>query len=121
MPDSDNEVSLVTTNLVNEIFEDLPNPILVSNAKRLGKPSNRPRPILIQLNSKPEIQSILREKSKLRNSTRWKNVSISSDMTITQRNHLKSLGAQLKAKQELGDSSWFIKYVAGIPKLLQKN
>lgn len=121
VPDSDTEASSVTTSLVNEIFKDLPNPVSVSNAKRLGKPSNRPRPILIQFNSHSEVHSILRIKSKLRSSTRWKEVSISTDMTINQRNHMKLLCAQLKDKRDMGDLSWFIKYVAGIPKLVQKN
>lgn len=121
VPDSNTEVSLETISLVNEIFKDLPNPILVSNAKRLGKPSNRPRPILIKFNSYSEVLSVLRVKSDLRSSTRWKNVSISTDMTITQRDHMRSLRAQLKAKRDSGDLSWYIKHVAGIPKLLKKN
>jgi hypothetical protein len=50
MPYSDTVVSLVTTSLVKEIFKELLNPILMSNAKHLSKPSNHPRPILIQLN-----------------------------------------------------------------------
>jgi len=87
----------------------------------LGKPSNRPRPILIQFNSHSEVHSIFRIKSKLHSSTRWKEVSISTDMTINQRNHMKLLRAQLKDKRDMGDLSWFIKYVAGIPKLVQKN
>jgi hypothetical protein len=33
---SDTEISLETTSFVNEIFKDLPNPVLVSNAKLLG-------------------------------------------------------------------------------------
>lgn len=38
--------------VVNEILRELSNPILASNAKRLGKPGNtsRPRPILAQFN-----------------------------------------------------------------------
>lgn len=119
--DSISEDSSVDINSANEIFQELSSPILVSNAKRLGKPGNRPRPILVQLNSPSEVHSILRVKSKIRNSTRWKNVSISMDMTEIQRNLMKSLRSQLKAKRDRGDTSWYIKYVAGVPKLVQKN
>jgi len=37
-------------------------------------------------------------------------------MTNIQRNQIKLLRSQLKAKRDSGDSSWFIKNVAGVPK-----
>lgn len=119
--DNISEETSDTINLTNEIFQELSSPILVSRAKRIGTPGNRPRPILIQLNSRYDVFSILRIKSKIRSSTRWKNISISMDMTEIQRNNMKSLRSQLKAKRDSGDTSWFIKYISGIPKLLQKN
>lgn len=119
--DSESEDSTLSIRLVNEILQDLSSPIGASNAKRIGKPGIRPRPILVQFNSPSEVHSILRVKSKIRNSARWKNVSISMDMTEIQRQHMKSLRSQLMAKRLTGDTNWFIKYFAGTPKLVQKN
>jgi len=76
--DSDYEDFSVTSSLANEIFHELLSPISVSNAKRWSKPSNHPCPILIQFNSPSELHSILRVKSKIHGSTRWKDVTTST-------------------------------------------
>lgn len=121
--DSASEDASATVGLVNEIFEDLSRSpaAAVYRAKRLGSPGDRPRPILVQFHSPAGVHAVLRAKSRIRDSPRWKHVSISMDMTLVQRDRMKSLRCQLKAKRDAGHAGWFIKYVAGVPKLLQNN
>lgn len=119
--DSINEDASVPLTLVKELFQDLSCSVTVSSVVRLGKFGSRPRPILVKLYTSSEVRSVLRSKSKIRNIHRWKEVSISEDMTSLQRSHMKSLRSQLRTKRESGDLNWFIKYVRGVPTLVQKN
>lgn len=82
---------------------------------RLGKPnSNKPRPIKIILKSRESALEILRSQKKLMNSK----IRIKSDLTPMQREYLRSLGEQLEERRKKGERDITIKYVRGVPKII---
>lgn len=98
--------------LLDNIKLNLP----IKRTLRLGKKSDKPRPIKITLDSPQDAKNILKNRSKVRN-------KIKCDETPLQQEHLKKIRAELKNRTEKGESDLTIKYVKGIPTIvhLQKN
>lgn len=114
---SPDDTKTIVTNILNDIVPNVP----VIKTKRLASSSNKPRPILLELENNDTVRLILKAKSKLRQSNSWNSVWITSDQTMMQRNQLKLIKSQLQDKINAGDRNWFIKYVHGEPTLTQKN
>lgn len=107
--------------LAEDLFNDLSLSCGFITARRLGKPGQRPRPLLVELKSAGDVSNLLHIKSKLRRTNRWKDVWVNRDLTAIQRAHFASLRAELRTKHADGDLRWTIKHVNGSPCLVQKN
>uniref|UniRef100_A0A6P7G4K3 Uncharacterized protein LOC114334099 n=1 Tax=Diabrotica virgifera virgifera TaxID=50390 RepID=A0A6P7G4K3_DIAVI len=85
---------------------------------RVGKVGDRfPRMIKMVMNNEYEAKQILRNKRKLLEKTKTKNVSIVDDKTPMQVNFLKELRSELETRKENGEQNLTIKYIRGIPKI----
>lgn len=122
VPDSKNEDLSVPVKIGVDLLNDLTLPnIKIIHSKRLGNFGSKNRPILLEIDSPTNVLEILKSKSKLRSMERWRQISISEDRTASQRAHMKSLRTELSRKKEVGEDNWSIKYIKGIPSLVQKN
>ncbi|KAF0746706.1 Reverse transcriptase domain-containing protein, partial [Aphis craccivora] len=54
-------------------------------------------------------------KRKLKNLDAFKNITVSSDRTMLQRNHLKTVIDELNARKNAGENDIFIKYINNLP------
>ncbi|CAI6353027.1 unnamed protein product [Macrosiphum euphorbiae] len=91
------------------------NPI---NFNRLGKPSDRTRPLKITLADKKSIFETLRAQSTLRHSPDFKDIRFSSDRTIKQREQMALLRKELESRREKGETNIIIKYIKGNPQII---
>jgi len=115
--DSIDETNKSTSNIINYMVPNVP----IIKTTRLGNNRNKPRPIFVELETNDAVLSILKAKSKLRQSDDWNRVWITTDLTMMQRNQLNQVKLQLRNKIDAGDLSWYIKFVHGNPILTQKN
>lgn len=107
--------------LADDLFNDLSLNCGYTTARCLGKPGQRPRPLLIELKSVGDVSNFLHIKSKLRRTDRWKDVWVNRDLTAMQRAYFASLRTELRSKHANGDLRWTIKHVNGSLCLVQKN
>lgn len=107
--------------LANDLIKNLNIDANISSVIRLGKQSNKPRPIRITFDSPRAVLSVLKSKKSLLNVPSWKNAWITTDLTNNQRKFLSSLKKERDRRNGLNDGTWFIKYIRGSPKLVQKN
>ena len=78
--------------------------IRVNKAIRLGKKiANKPRLMLITLDSEDSKRELLRHATQLRSSTTWGNVYISPDLTPKEREISRKLRDELKRRREEGE------------------
>ena len=83
---------------VDEIFEAIAGEKKVFQLqRRIGKPGDRPRPILIRMPNAADKEFILSKGKNLRDHPQWKNVVIKPDMTANQRDYAKKRGEDLDA------------------------
>jgi len=76
---------------------------------RLGKP-RKPRLLRVTLTENVIRRQILRNARHLRNSNAHKNVLVSPDLTLQEREANKRLSQELKRRKDAGDSNLIIKY-----------
>jgi len=76
---------------------------------RLGKQSNKQRPLLIKLSDSSTRRQILRNAKTLRNSSTYKNVFISPDLTPQERASNKQLRIELQRRKAAGEPNLIIK------------
>jgi hypothetical protein len=88
------------------------------NFNRLGKPSDRTRPLKITLTDTKNIFETLRAQSKLRHSPDFKDLLFSSDRTIKQREQMTLLWKELESRREKCETDIIIKYVKGNPQII---
>jgi len=91
------------------------NPI---NFNRLGKPSDRTRPLKITLADTKSVLETLRAQSTLRHSPDFKDIRFSSDRTIKQREQMTLLRKELESRREKGETNIIIKYIKGVPQII---
>lgn len=82
---------------------------------RLGKHSNKSRPLRIVMPTPGEVFEILKVKRKLLNVAKFASVRISTDRTVMQQNYFKSVLSELKARRDSGENDIVIKYLNNIP------
>ncbi|KAK7793393.1 hypothetical protein R5R35_009272 [Gryllus longicercus] len=110
-----------------EITEINPNDLIISRIGNVQKNKNetttsrnggppRERPIKVTFPNSEQALFILRnKKNKISN-----DIHIGSDKTRIQREYFKQLLTKLNAEEEKGNSNLIIKYIDGIPKLIDK-
>ncbi|CAI6353558.1 unnamed protein product [Macrosiphum euphorbiae] len=88
---------------------------------RLGKLSNKPRPLRVTLPNSSDVFEVLRVKRQLLNVSNLNAIRISSDQTLQQRKYFASTMAVLKNRRDSGESDLFIKYINGLPTILKND
>ncbi|CAH0404875.1 unnamed protein product [Chilo suppressalis] len=84
---------------------------------RLGKyNSSKDRALKLCFDNTEIPKQLLRNKSKLSD-----NIKLYSERTPSQKTYLQSIREELKRREENGENKLIIKYVKGIPKILQNN
>lgn len=90
---------------------------------RVGKGSrNKPRPIKVIVGCEASVQKITKTATKERLNClgdEFSNVSIGRDRTKLETAHLNSLRAELSRRSDTGEVNLTIKYINGIPKIIQ--
>lgn len=79
------------------------------NAKRVGKLSFKPRPVLVQFSSLSDVKLVLKTKLKLHTNDRWHVICIGKYLILFQRERMRER-----------DSSWIIKYMKANSLLVKK-
>lgn len=114
---SQNDETKLATDLIKSLHINAP----ITSAVRLGKQSNKPRPIRVEFECPQSVFSVLKSKKILSNDQFWKKIWISTDLTVLQRSILSDLKKERDRRNILNNAIWFIKYVRGSPTLAQKN
>lgn len=108
--------------LVEDLFVKLKLQYRPSTVIRIGNQTNKSRPLRIELESAEAVSSVLKTKRLLRSFPEWKNIWITSDLTVYQREILFSLKKERDHRNShLEENTWFIKFVHGSPTLVKKN
>lgn len=79
------------------------------------------RPVRVRLLRKDDVRKILMNSHKSRNAADFGGFVISCDRTPGQQSHYRELKRQLAERIRSGESGLRIKYVSGIPKIVQSN
>lgn len=105
---------------ISNIFRRIDVSVDPINVLRSGKASNKNRPTRATLPTQYDVFEILKNKRKLKNVDEFKNITISTDRTLIQRNHYKSVIDELNARKNAGENNLFIKYINNLP-VVSKN
>lgn len=110
-----NNDATTDTDLANDILgKIIPCGSLPIRTMRLGKRlQGRSRPLRVSLPSSQDVMTILRNKMKYSGPVR-----ITQDQTLKQRNYFKDIQAKLKALKDAGESDKTIRYINGVPKIV---
>jgi len=100
------------------IFKEMKVDYSPINFNRLGKPSDRTRPLKITLADAKSVFETLRAQSILRHSPDFKDIRFSSDRTIKQREQMALLRKELESRREKGETNIIIKYIKGNPQII---
>lgn len=95
----------------------------LTNAKvtRVGTRSeDKIRPIKVKMERECDARGIVVNARKLRNSTEFKNVVISSDKTPREQTQYRNLRKQLSERRSNGEKNLQIRYVNGTPRIVGK-
>uniref|UniRef100_A0A6P7GMJ3 Uncharacterized protein LOC114344492 n=1 Tax=Diabrotica virgifera virgifera TaxID=50390 RepID=A0A6P7GMJ3_DIAVI len=106
---------------VNKIINLLYPQFDISNLRlfRVGRFSDgRTRPIKVVLRDENQVLKLIRNSKVLRNGN-YKNVSVASDRTPRQITHYKKLKEELIVKNSDGQQNFRIKYINGVPRIVQ--
>ncbi|CAI6350731.1 unnamed protein product [Macrosiphum euphorbiae] len=102
---------------IAESTNSVPVPIKVI---RIGRyQSNKPRPLIITFGSVSDAFNIMKNKTKLL--SRYPMISLSSDRTQYQRDHMKKLREELASRISKGEIDLTIKFIRGVPTIIQKS
>lgn len=82
---------------------------------RLGKPSNKLRPIRVVMPSPLDGFQILKVKRQLFNVDKIKTFRVSSDQTLQQCKLYSSVATEMKLRKYAGETDLFIKFVNNCP------
>lgn len=108
---NNNEVAKI----IKKIYDDCPDPLKVI---RLGKfKPDRTRAIKVCFASKETATFLLRNKGNVKFDNN--SIKIFSDQTPIQRKHLQNLKVELEKRINNGENNLAIKYVKGIPKIIE--
>jgi len=106
---------LTDTSTVNEILNCIGLQFNSITVRRLGKQSNKPRPLLATLPTSSDVFDVLRVKRKLLSTTNFKDIRIASDRTTQQRQYFSKTIAQLKLRNDAGEDNLYIKFINNVP------
>lgn len=88
----------------------------ITDVTRLGRgQGNNPAPLKVSLQSREEVINILKNKRKLKDTGRYKDIVISTDQTKMQQQYYKEIKCELIDRKQNGEQNIYIKYANGIP------
>lgn len=121
----DNNSNNSDDSTVKTILRNIGVDIKLVTLQRLGKPSNKGRPIKVTLPSISDVYKVLGSARQLKSIQTFNEVKITSDKTPKQRQHFKDLRVQLNNRLSSGEKNLTIKYFKGCPSIVstshQKN
>jgi len=79
---------------------------------------DKPRPVKILLSSQSDVFNILRTQKNLKTTANWSNVRFSSNRITKQREEMGILRKTLQQRRDNGEQNIIIKYIKGIPKIV---
>lgn len=124
-PNKDSHSSETDNDKLKTIFSAMKSNISKFTCSRLGKLNSntliKPRPLKVVLSNSTEVFTVLRSQAILRNSSLWSNIRMASDRTSMQRDFMNNLREQLLKQRDNGENDLIIKYVKGIPSIINKN
>lgn len=107
-----------TSTVRNILTKIIPNSdISIQKVIRIGKVTNKPRPVRVVMQDPMIIKQVLRN----RNLNPEPAIKISADLTIAQRKFLNDVRKQLEERKAKGEADITIKYVQGVPKIVSTN
>ncbi|CAI6364507.1 unnamed protein product [Macrosiphum euphorbiae] len=106
---------LTDTLTVDEILKSIDLKINPVSVRRLGKQSNKPRPLLTTLPNSSDVFEVLRVKRKLLSTANFKDIRIATDRTTQQRQFFTKIVSQLKQRNDNGEDNLFIRYINNVP------
>ncbi|XP_060861783.1 uncharacterized protein LOC132938784 [Metopolophium dirhodum] len=96
----DRQSRLTDTLTVDEILKSIDLQINPVSVRRLGKQSNKPRPLLTTLPNSSDVFEVLKVKRKLLSTANFKDIRIASDRTTQQRQYFTNIVSQLKQRSD---------------------
>lgn len=111
---------------VSELITSASSDIPLDNIRvlRLGKfipTSSRPRPLKITLSDAKYVHEIVKNSKRLRSIDKFKNVTVSFDRTSRQINLYNDLKREMAERVQNGETNLKIKYINGVPKIVDLN
>lgn len=101
----------------NLFYNTLKETVTVSGVTRIGKPNrNKNRAVKVSLLNNVEVISLISKRSKLKGT----NIYLSADLTRRQRETEKAARDELIQRRNNGESNIQLKYVHGVPKVVEK-
>lgn len=92
-----------------------------SRLGRLDASSVAPRPLRVTLGSANDVHTVIKNVSKLKQSTKYSKISLSFDRTPWQINAYKELKREFNQRRAAGQTNIALKYVRGTPKIVNLN
>lgn len=105
-------------NTLSDIMKAMNLNILPVTSSRLGRPSDKCRPLKLTLPNPNDVFSILHSQSKLKTNPDFKEIKFSSDRTTLQREQMSNLRKELNQRRENGEQNIIIKYIKSEPKII---
>nr|CAI5822610.1 unnamed protein product [Callosobruchus analis] len=122
---SDNQRKAQDTEQVKNILNVLGDNISSDtvNLVRLGRTvdNSKPRPIKVKLGDENCVHRCIKGVPKLRRHERYSRVTVAFDRTPRQVEHYKKLKQEIDNRSANGETGLKIKYVRGVPKIVQEN
>ncbi|CAG9762669.1 unnamed protein product [Ceutorhynchus assimilis] len=84
---------------------------------RFGKANTGPKPLKVIFSSSSDAMEVLKAKSRL-TSPQYKSVTMKSDLTPRQVQHLSTLRKELQKRTDEGEDNLTIKYIRGVPRIV---
>ena len=94
------------------------------NAIRIGKfvaTKGTPRPLKVMVNEESVVHDIILKARNLKNTDNYKNINISLDRTPRQIELYRTVKKQFNERIAAGETNLKIKYVRGVPKIVNLN
>ncbi|KAE9523488.1 hypothetical protein AGLY_016040 [Aphis glycines] len=119
LPENENGSDLENIkNILTALNENIEHFTFYRTRKIKSTIPDRLRPVSGSLTDQSDIFTILQIQKNLKNSTKWSNIHFSSDKIMKQRDEMANLRKTLQNRRKKGEQNLIIKYVNGIPKII---
>jgi hypothetical protein len=115
VPDQTKNTPTNDMDFIKSLFVALSINLQPTTFTRLGKISDKPRPIKITLPEASDVFATLKVKHRLYGSPNFERIRIFSYRTIMQRNQLRNIKLKLEERKATGESNLVLKFLRGVP------